>query len=83
MGTKKGLGASGIDSRGAYAARGFAFRAPRDSFPPGNRELFFSGGVRHTLEGNHRVYNDIIMYKLQQRRVLMRERAMVLYIVII
>lgn len=41
MGTKKGLGASGIDSRGAYAARGFAFRAPRDSFPPGNRELFF------------------------------------------
>lgn len=44
---------------------------------------FFSGGVRHTLEGNHRVYNDIIMYKLQQRRVLMRERAMVLYIVII
>lgn len=43
------------------STRGPFFRAPCDSFPPGNRELF-SGGMRHTLEGNRRrVYNDIIM----------------------
>jgi len=33
---------------------GPVFRAARDSFPSGNRELF-SGDVSHTLEGNHRI----------------------------
>lgn len=50
--TKKELGASGIDSRGAYMQHaGLIFCALRDSFPSGNQELY-SGGVYHTLEGN-------------------------------
>lgn len=62
---KKELGASGIDSRGAYMQHaGLVFCAPRDSFPSGNQELF-SDGVYHTLEGNRRA--DVCIMILLRR----------------
>jgi len=40
---------------------GPVFRAQRDSFPSGNRELFFRWRVPYTLEGNHRRKNNDII----------------------